>query len=282
MLESKPHGAERDRLELELQIALGVPTRAARGHGSADLEVIYGRARDLCEKLVDTPHLFTALYGLWYSTYARKPLPQARDMRSNWWRWRMRRATIRVAHWRGGRRVARSTTSANSNPRGRAFARASSCGDVEKARVEIQVYAEDPSVFCRCYGSWVLWNLGHVEKSRTLIGEALADAERLCSPYNDALAFTLASCLYVLRREFTLAVECANASSAICAEHGFPHWAATAMIHRGRAFVSLSRVEEGSRRIGAGLDCEAKDRDQTRHHVGAHTYGRSLWASGKG
>ncbi len=245
LLEAKPDDAARDRLELELQIALGVPTRAARGGGSAELEVIYGRARDLSEKLVDTPHRFTALHGLWNSAYYRKPLQQARDLSVE---------LVALADAEGDntrRALARRARGCSLYYLGEfasaweSFRQGIELWDVEKAREEILVYGEDPSVVCRFYGSWSLWALGHVEKSRILIGEALADAERLSSPFMFAWALSLAPVLHILRREFSLAVECANASSAISAEHGFPQWTAYAKFHRGRALVSLGRTEEG-------------------------------------
>src|SRR6185503_4528780 len=69
LLGTKPAGTERDRQELELLVALGVPTFAARGYMSADVERIYERARGLCDDVTDTPHRFTVLRGLWNSTF---------------------------------------------------------------------------------------------------------------------------------------------------------------------------------------------------------------------
>src|SRR5262249_51448121 len=79
-LAAKPETAERDRQELELLIGLGVPTLAARGYMAADLEVIYGRARELCDSVSDTPHRFSVLRGLWNSALLRKPLTQAQHL----------------------------------------------------------------------------------------------------------------------------------------------------------------------------------------------------------
>ena len=80
LLGAKSAGMERDRQELELLIALGVPTIAARGYMAADVEGIYGRARDLCDNVTDTPYRFTVLRGLWNSAFLRKPLTQAQDL----------------------------------------------------------------------------------------------------------------------------------------------------------------------------------------------------------
>ena len=125
------------------------------------------------------------------------------------------------------------------------FRQAIDLWDVDKARAEILVYGEDPSVLCRAYGSWLLWFLGYPDKSSVLICKALADAERLSNPFIYAMALGLASALHVYRNEFSQALERADASSAICAEHGFPQWTAYAMIMRGRARAALGRADDG-------------------------------------
>ena len=73
------------------------------------------------------------------------------------------------------------------------FRQAVDLWDVEKARAEILVYGEDPSVLCRAYGSWLTWFLGYPDKSSALISKALADAERLSNPFIYAMALGLAS-----------------------------------------------------------------------------------------
>jgi hypothetical protein len=67
--------------------------------------------------------------------------------------------------------------------------------EVKKSREAILVYGEDASVVCRCFGSWSLWFLGRVDRSRLLIGEALADSEQLASPFIVVWALNLASAL---------------------------------------------------------------------------------------
>jgi predicted ATPase len=59
------------------------------------------------------------------------------------------------------------------------------------------------------------------------------------------MALGLASALHVHRNEFAQALEHADASSALSAEHGFPQWAAYAMMSRGRARAELGRADDG-------------------------------------
>ena len=252
-LAAKPRTAERDRQELELLIALGVPTLAARGYMAADLEVIYGRARELCDRVTDTPHRFAVLRGLWNSTFLRKPLTQAQHLSAEL--------------------VALANAQDDDTRRALAYRAQGSCllfrgeyepswenlrlaidlWDVNKARAEILVYGEDPSVLCRNYGSWALWCLGYPDKSSALIRKALADAERLSNPFIHAFILSTASVLHLLRNQFPQALECADACWAICVEHGFPQWAAQSMIVRGRVRGALGRADDAIAEMERGF-----------------------------
>lgn len=238
-------GVERDRQELELLIALGVPTIAARGYMAADVERIYGRARDLCASLTDTPHRFTVLRGLWNSAFLRKPLPEAQELSAEL----LALADAQGNHTR--RALAHRAQGCARFFSGEfasgweSFRQAIELWDVNNARAEILVYGEDPSVLCRAYGSWLTWFLGYPDKSSVLISKALVDAKRLSNPFIYAMTLGLASALHIYRNEFPEALERADASSTICAAYGFPQWTAYAMIMRGRAHAALGRADDG-------------------------------------
>nr|WP_283807986.1 AAA family ATPase [Bradyrhizobium shewense] len=245
LLGTKSAGLERDRQELELLIALGVPTIAARGYMAADVESIYDRASDLCGSVTETPHRFTVLRGLWNSAFLRKPLLKAQALSAD---------LVALADAQGDdtrRALAHRAQgcarffSGEFESGWESFRQAIEFWDADKARAEILVYGEDPSVLCRAYGSWLTWFLGYPDKSSVLISKALADAERLSNPFIYAMTLGLASALHVYRNEFSEALERADASSAICAVYGFPQWTAYAMIMRGRARAALGRTDDG-------------------------------------
>ena len=56
---------ERSQQELVLQVALGAPLTATKGWGAPVVEIVYLRARELCEQMGDTPELFPTLWGLY-------------------------------------------------------------------------------------------------------------------------------------------------------------------------------------------------------------------------
>ena len=252
-LAAKPETAERNRQELELLIARGVPTLAAHGYMAADLEVIYGRARKLCDSVSDTPYRFAVLRGLWNSTFLRKPLTQAQQLSAE---------LVALANAQDDdtrRALAYRAQGSSLLFRGEYKSSwenlrlAIDLWDVDKARDEILVYGEDPSVVCRNYGSWALWCLGYPDKSSVLIHKALADAERLSNPFIHAFILSTASVLHVMGNQFPQAIKCADACWNICVEHGFPQWAAQSMIVKGRVRSALGRADDGIAQMERGF-----------------------------
>ena len=64
LLADLPGGAERDELEIDLQVALGAAFIATKGFAAPEVERAYERARELCRQRADHPQLPTVLYGL--------------------------------------------------------------------------------------------------------------------------------------------------------------------------------------------------------------------------
>jgi predicted ATPase len=63
MLERLPHGLERDRTELGLQLLLAEALMADKGWTAAETRPCYDRARELCARIGDTEGLYPVLYG---------------------------------------------------------------------------------------------------------------------------------------------------------------------------------------------------------------------------
>ena len=160
------------------------------------------------------------------------------------------------------------------------FRQAIDLWDVDKAREEILVYGEDPSVICRGYGSWVLWSLGYPDASSQLMSKALTDAERLSNSHIYAFALGLAAAKHVLRNEFPQAIERADASLAIGAEQGFPQWTSYAMIFRGRGRAALGQIDEGLADMERGWADWQSTRRQTRYAASHHQAGGVVFRGG--
>jgi class 3 adenylate cyclase/tetratricopeptide (TPR) repeat protein len=72
-----PDSTEKDRQELDFQIALGTPLAAQHGYGNLLVGTARDRAIALCEKLGDTQHLLPTLYGQYAYCIASGRIPKA-------------------------------------------------------------------------------------------------------------------------------------------------------------------------------------------------------------
>ena len=80
LLERRPDSPARDRLELPLQMALGVASMTHRGLGAPEVGRAYARAADLCRRTGDGPTLFGALSGLCEFSMARAELRRVKEL----------------------------------------------------------------------------------------------------------------------------------------------------------------------------------------------------------
>ena len=77
MLATLPDSTQKDRHELELQLALGTPLAARHGYGAAPVGAARDRAIVLCEKLGDAKHLLPTLYGQFVYCLTSGRIPRA-------------------------------------------------------------------------------------------------------------------------------------------------------------------------------------------------------------
>jgi predicted ATPase len=81
LLAQLPETSARDGREIDLEIALGIPLAAIKGHASAEALAAYVRAHELCSKLGgETAQFFPVLRGLWTGYRAQGRMHTARDL----------------------------------------------------------------------------------------------------------------------------------------------------------------------------------------------------------
>src|SRR5262249_22530011 len=74
-----PESSARDRLELDVQVALGPCLMAAQGPASSTAIATFARSRELCSRLGDPPEYLQVLFWLATGSVIRGELPQARE-----------------------------------------------------------------------------------------------------------------------------------------------------------------------------------------------------------
>ena len=264
MLAGLPGGAERQRRELGLQLALGQASLAAKGFAAPETGRAYARARELCRELGDVPELFPALYGRFIVHFQRGELAAAHEAA---------RELLRLAEDRGdaaarvtGHRVVGSALyHLGRLAESRAHLEEGlALYEPGRDRGSALVYALDTRVVCLFWLVHALFAVGYPEQALARLREALAYARELGHPYT--LAYAL-SVICILRGRHWAGPEArteAETLVALATEQGFPLPAAVGEVAGGWALTGEGAAEEGIARMHRGL-------------AGYRTTGAELW-----
>jgi predicted ATPase len=221
-----PADPMKDRVDLDLQLALGPCVIATQGPTSSMAAATFARARQVCERLGDPPEYLHVMQWLLAALALRGELPQAREAAI---------ALLGLAEARGDRpallNAMRSVVLVNLLT-GRIV---EACEWAERNVKEFGASNEAERVAARAAGqdagaaglavmSWVLWLLGHVDKAVARMGDALQRADALKDPHTQAYVCYYASVLYALRGEPAAAYQHAERCLTLSEEHGFRQW----------------------------------------------------------
>jgi len=241
--------------ELALQLAMGGPLIATKGHPAPEVERTYDRARALCEQLGRSAELFPVLRGLWNCYLVRGELQRAYELSER---------LVALAEEHGAplhRALARRALGTTLFYLGR-FADATGALNEgiaiddaagQNSHAHLLLYTERAAVVCRQYSAWALWYLGLPDHALERVDAGLALGQRLGHVHSLAFALNFAATLHHLRREFDVARARAEAAIDFANEHHLSQWLAQATLCRGFALVSLGRQTEGMAQLRTGL-----------------------------
>jgi predicted ATPase len=233
---------------LRLQLALGQAVIAVKGWSVLEVERALTRARELCERVGETPELFSALGGLWGVHLMRGELPTAYELAEHF----LRRAQsahdpvpLLYAQLDLGTTLFRMGELLLAREH---FEIGIQLYDPERHRQDIGI---DAGVGCLSYGAWTLWHLGYPDQALKRGNEARASAQgHLLSL---AFAELFLGVLHQFRGEVRAAQETAEGVIALSAERGLTDYLARATTLRGCAITEQGRSEEGIAQIHEGL-----------------------------
>src|SRR4029077_6816189 len=154
---------ERDRRELELQLAVGPALIAVKGWAASETERAYTRARELCDRLGDSPELFPALFGMWAIYLDRGEFRTAYELAEQLLRAQSAHDPALLAY----ARLARGATSYWMGmflPAREYLESAITLYDPERHRRLIFRYGYDAGVASLSYAAWTLWPLGYSDR----------------------------------------------------------------------------------------------------------------------
>ena len=253
VLATVPDSAERDQQELCLRLTLGVPLIATEGYGSKHVGNVYRRARELCQRLGDTPDLSEVLWGLWVFCIIRADLEAAREIAEEYLRL-AERLPYPGLTMRGHEAMEATFVHMGQFPLALDhFEKGFSLYDPEKHRDDAFLYSQNPGVAMRSHAAWALWFVGQPDQALRRIEEALTLARELSEPHGLAHVYYFGAMVHVFRREPKLAQELAESAIAVANGHGLAMYEGFAMIARGWAVAEQGSPEEGIAQIRAGL-----------------------------
>ncbi|MGH7899247.1 MAG: ATP-binding protein, partial [Candidatus Binatia bacterium] len=262
LVEELPAATDRDRRELELQLALGPALISSRGEAAEEVERTYGRARDLCLTIGDRRRLFPVVWGLWLFHLLRAQYGPARELA---------REVLALGRELGEQAllVPAHLASAMTHfflgevPLALEHAeRAVAAHDPAKHRSQAFVYSLDPGVHSLCYVALARWCLGQPDEAVSTVAKAVSLADGLALPYVQAIARFFSALVRLLRREPEAAEAEAEKCVSISKDHGFPQWLAGGAFIRAWALTEEGRTEEGfdqfARAMAAGEDARVR------------------------
>jgi class 3 adenylate cyclase/tetratricopeptide (TPR) repeat protein len=271
MLRSLPETLDRNRIELGLQVAKGTAIVNLRGFSDPEMEPLLARARELSNRIGDTPALVEVLLGTWNLEFTRGLLRQAVSTAER---------VLALAYETGNHEIIANAHGAVaptymwlgrlSEARSH-FAKVIEIHDRDIARYLPMAYA--PVVPSRCNMAWALWMLGYPDQARDRIDQALDFARQLGRPFSMGFATQNWVAIYNLRRDYAVLRPMIETLIELSREHGLRHWLAGGTMSMGKLLVREGRVDEGMAMLRDGLDLLLK--------AGAglvYSYGQALFA----
>jgi class 3 adenylate cyclase/tetratricopeptide (TPR) repeat protein len=267
-------GRERDQEELALRVALGPPLIAIRGYGDPEVEVVYERARSLCQESEDAPHLFETVWGLANYYQSRGALGTAKDLGEQL-------VTI-AAHANDARLIVwadlqlGATLFWQGEPAAALPRLESAIALHDPAGRRLFPGSAEPGVAARVYAALALWQLGYPDRALRSSQEGIAAGRTCGDAFSLALALSFASMLHQSRREPAVVRVLADEVLTLATAQEFPLWRELGRVflgwadaHADGSSAAVEEIEQGLARLatigtevgaagGLGLLAEAK------------------------
>ncbi len=253
ILAALPQTPERDQQDLTFHVSLGSSLAVTRGWAAPEVEDVYTRARELCQQTGDTSQLFSVLWGSSQVYIVRADMPKHRDIGKRLLSLSQSQqdpVSVMAAHWVMGTNLFHAGDYAASREH---TGQACSLYDPEQHRAQMALFGIDLGVFALSYMAHTLWCLGYPEQALHTSHEAVALSQKLSHPFSLTVALAYAAMLYQFRWQRHAARERAEATVALCKEHGFDYYLAWGTIVQGWVGVESGEVEDGMAEMQQGL-----------------------------
>ncbi len=250
-----PESEERNRQELGLQIAIGVPLTAMRGYGAPEVRQAYARAQELCQLIGETTQHFATLYGIWRSCLLRGEYRPGLELGEHLLR-------LAGAH-QGPALLITAQRSIGSilfymGEYGRSLTHLHHIlqekDAVDEVRAELAGYdVVDLFVAVHAYGAWNEWMRGNSQQALAHSETSLRTARDIGHAFSRALSLSFAAWFHQFRRDAVRTRACAMEAIALSKELGLQMWIGWNHVLLGWAMLSEGRALEARELIRQGL-----------------------------
>ena len=257
LLGAMPDSLERDRREVDLQLALGSVLLATDGFGSRSQIAAYARAYDLSRKLGERVQLWPALHALANSSTARGDYPKALELGEQLLELAQRSGKswlLALAHFTLGATLFSSGISLirSREHLEQAILFYEREPDPERCCFLTSLNTFDVGVNSRAWLATVLWILGYPDQAVTRSQEALASAQQLDHFLSLVLALYAAGHAYQHRWEDQALGECVQQLQRLVSGKHLLVGDVWVEVFGGWLMVREGQLEEGLRRIREG------------------------------
>lgn len=236
-----PESFDRDRREIELQLAMGSAVIDAQGYSDPATQTAYQRVRDLCERIGDEYGVAEATAGLSiYATnrghiehgaeLAKRILEIAHRHQDDSLELLGQIATAQPLLYQG--RVAESLQAAR---------RALAVYNPERHRYIAQQFGTDHGVAAHMFAGWSLLLQGFVDQAWRHLDDSVALARTLDQPFNVAYALFFRCTVEWARGESAAALATAAEARELSQDQGFAFFAGVARIFELSELTVISR-----------------------------------------
>jgi predicted ATPase len=238
LLADLPGGAERDELEIDLQVALGAAFITTKGFAAPEVERAYERARDLCRQRADHPQLSAVLSGLHLYHLHRSGTHVACDVAEELVRLAERRQDIpgcSVGHYR---LAVSALHSGNHRLAVAHFEHALAFYDLADRRSPVFLPLPDIRVTANNFIPLIMLWRGDLDQAAMRSRTGFAAAHELGQAYTLSHVLHLNCWLHQHLGDPTTVRERAEEALNLTAEHGFSLWEQHAVFWRGWALAA--------------------------------------------
>jgi class 3 adenylate cyclase/tetratricopeptide (TPR) repeat protein len=255
LLNTLPDTSERAQQELLLQTTRGAALVAAKGYGTLEVGEAFGRARELCQQVGETPLLLPSLRGMCFYYLIRENMHEAQVTGEQLLAFARQAQDssffLEAYHVLGiaSFHMAKFSTSQDHLKKAIYFY------DPQKHRTLAYLFGSaDSSISIMTYTSCGLSHLGFPDKALKKIEECLNFAKEIGHQSSLVYAQTGYAQIHQYHREAQAVYDWTKSAIALCNEYGFLHYLGWNNILQGWALALQGEGAEGIQQIRRGLD----------------------------